>query len=230
MAKRRARTNNCMGCKMEELNQEQETGAPNTEVKQYSEADLKAMLEKETAGLKSKVDELLGEKKSASQKAREATEQAENERIKRAKEAEDFRSLYESSESKRNEIENEYNTFRSSIRAEKRNHEAYKLASEMAQGANIELLSEFISRRLDIGEDGKLQVLNADGSPTIQTVKDLKKEFETSGRFDALLKGVGSIGGGAIGGKTGSASFSGKDLSKMTKAEKIEYYRNKREG
>jgi len=208
-----------------------EVQEPNTEVRQYSEADVQALLEKETAGLKSKVDELLGEKKSVAQKAKDAAAQAEQDRIKRAKEAEDFKSLYESSEAKRLEIEQDYTGFKNSIRTEKRNHEAYKLASEMAEGANIELLSEFISRRLDIGDDGKLQVLNGEGSPTVQTIKDLKKEFETSGRFDALLKGSGSIGGGATGrGDTGRASGTGKDLSKMTKEQKIEYYRQQREG
>lgn len=208
-----------------------EVQEPNTEVRQYSEADVQALLEKETAGLKSKVDELLGEKKSVAQKAKDAAAQAEQDRIKRAKEAEDFKSLYGSSEAKRLEIEQDYTGFKNSIRTEKRNHEAYKLASEMAEGANIELLSEFISRRLDIGDDGKLQVLNGEGSPTVQTIKDLKKEFETSGRFDALLKGSGSIGGGATGrGDTGRASGTGKDLSKMTKEQKIEYYRQQREG
>lgn len=217
-----------MGLRMSEENQE--TGAPNTEVKSYSEEDVKAMLEKETAGLKSKVDELLGEKKTVQSKAAEAAEKAEQERIARAKEAQDFKSLYESSEAKRQEIENDYSGFKNSIRTEKRNHEAYKLASEMAEGTNIELLSEFIARRIDMGDDGKLQVLSADGSPTVQTIKDLKKEFETSGRFDALLKGSGSIGGGATGSKASRAGASGKDLSKMTRTEKVEYFRNKREG
>ncbi len=209
---------------------EEENNEPNTEVKQYSEADLKALLEKETSGLKSKVDELLGEKKTVSQKAKEAAEQAEQDRIKRAKEAEDFKSLYESSEAKRTEIEGSFNEFKSSIRTEKRNHEAFKLASEMAEGANVELLSEFVSRRLDISEDGKIQVLNADGSPTVQTISDLKKEFESSGRFDSLLSGSGSTGGGATGRKSSGAGSAGKDVSSMTKEQKLEYFKNKREG
>lgn len=209
---------------------EEESNEPNTEVKQYSEADLKALLEKETSGLKSKVDELLGEKKTVAQKAKDAAAQAESERIARAKEAEDFKSLYESSEEKRLEIESSYNEFKGSIRAEKRNHEAFKLASEMAEGTNVELLSEFVSRRLDIGEDGKIQVLNSDGSPTVQTIKDLKKEFESSGRFDSLLKGSGSTGGGATGRKSSGAGSAGKDVGSMTKEQKLEYFKNKREG
>lgn len=213
------------------MSEEAAVQEPNTEVKQYSEADMQAFLEKETAGLKSKVDELLGEKKSVSAKAKEAAAQAEQDAIERARQAEDYKSLYESSESKRAELETDYSGFKNSIRTEKKNHEAFKLASEMAEGSNVELLSEFIGRRLDISDDGKLQVLNTEGNPTVQTLKDLKKEFEASGRYDALLKGTGSIGGGATGsGTAGRASGTGKDLSKMTKAQKLAYYESKREG
>ncbi|MGB2065697.1 MAG: hypothetical protein ACPHUL_11085, partial [Marinomonas gallaica] len=99
-------------------NEQLEAGAPNAEIKSFSEAEVKAMLEKETAGLKSKVDELLGEKKNVSQKAREIEERAEQDRLKRAKEAEDYKSLFESSESKRSEIEQRYQELNSSIRNE----------------------------------------------------------------------------------------------------------------
>lgn len=211
-------------------NEQLEAGAPNAEIKSFSEAEVKAMLEKETAGLKSKVDELLGEKKSVSQKAREIEERAEQDRLKRAKEAEDYKSLFESSESKRSEIEQRYQELNSSIRNEKRSSEAFKIANELATGANAELLSEFISRRLDVGEDGQLVVTDANGNPTVSTLADLKKEFVSSGKYDALLNGTGATGGGATNSRTGGASLSGKKLSEMTRAEKIEYYKQKREG
>lgn len=208
----------------------EEVGAPNTEVKSYSEADVRAMLEKETAGLKSKVDELLGEKKSASQKAREAEERVERERLERAKQEKDFESLFKSSEEKRSEIENKYKELNTSIRNEKRNTEAYKLANELATGPNAELLSEFVARRLDVGEDGKLVVMDANGNPTVSTLADLKKEFVSSGKYDALLSGTGATGGGATNSRSGGASISGKKLSEMTRSEKIEYFKQKREG
>ena len=211
-------------------NEQLEAGAPNAEIKSFSEEEVKAMLEKETAGLKSKVDELLGEKKSVSQKAREIEERAEQDRLKRAKEAEDYKSLFESSESKRSEIEQRYQELNSSIRNEKRSSEAFKIANELATGANAELLSEFISRRLDVGEDGQLVVTDANGNPTVSTLADLKKEFVSSGKYDALLNGTGATGGGATNSRTGGASLSGKKLSEMTRAEKIEYYKQKREG
>ena len=208
---------------------DESVGAPNTELKSYSEADVRAMLEKETAGLKSKVDELLGEKKSATQKAREAEERVERERLERAKQDKDFESLFKSSEEKRSEIENKYKELNTSIRNEKRNTEAYKLANELAAGPNAELLSEFIARRLDVGEDGKLVVMDANGNPTVSTPADLKKEFVSSGKYDALLSGTGATGSGATNSRSGGASISGKKLSEMTRTEKIEYFKQKRE-
>ncbi len=205
---------------------EQETGAPNTEVKSYSEAEVKALLDKETAGLKSKVDELLGEKKSASQKAKEAEERAAREAEERAKQENDFKSLFESSEAKRKEIEEKYNGLNQSIRTEKRNGEAMKLATQMASGTNAELLSEFIKRRLDFNDEGKIVVLSEEGKPTVSTMADLKKELESSGRFDSLIDGTKSSGGAAKP-KVGGAG-SGTDISKMSKQEKLEYFRQQR--
>lgn len=200
--------------------------APNTEVKSFSEAEVKAMLEKETAGLKSKVDELLGEKKTVAQKAKEAEERAAREAEERAKQENDFKSLFESSEAKRKEIEDKYNDLNLTIRSEKRNGEAMKLATQMASGTNAELLSEFIQRRLDFNDEGKLVVLSEDGKPTVSTMADLKKEIESSGRFDSLLDGTKSSGGAAKP-KAGGAG-NGTDMSKMSKAEKLEYFRQKR--
>ena len=205
---------------------QQDVGAPGVEVKSYSEAEVKAMLEKETAGLKSKVDELLGEKKSASQKAKEAEQRAAREAEERAKQENDFKSLFESSESKRKEIEEKYNGLNQSIRNEKRSGEAMRLATQMASGSNAELLAEFIQRRVDYDDEGKLVVLSEDGNPTVSTMKDLKKELESSGRFDSLLDGTKSSGGAAKP-KVGGAN-SGSDLSKMTKAERLEYFRQQR--
>lgn len=215
---------------MSEELKDQDTGGMNTEMKSYSAAEVEAMLEEKTSGLKSKVDELLGEKKSVSQKAREIEERAEQDKLKQAKEADDFKSLFESSESKRGEIEQRFNELNNSIRTEKRNSEAFKLANELASGTNAELLSEFIGRRLDIGEDGKVVVTDANGSPTVSTISDLKKELVSSGRYDALLNGTGATGGGATNGRSGGAGISNKKLAEMSKSEKIEYFKQKREG
>lgn len=211
---------------MSEENTETEVGAPNTEVKSYSQAEVQAMLEKETAGLKSKVDELLGEKKSVAQKAKEVEQRAAKEAEQRAKAEQDYQSLFESSESKRQEIEDRFNSLNQSVRNEKRTNEAMKLATQMADGANAELLAEFIQRRLDFNDDGKIVITSEDGKPTVSTMNDLKKEFETSGKFDSLLTGTKSSGGAAKPNVGGAGK--GTDFSKLSRAEKLEYFRQQR--
>lgn len=215
---------------MSEIIKDDEIGGAGVEVKAFSQAEVTAMIEEQTTGLKSKLDELLGEKKTVTRKAKEQAEQAEQDRLVRAKEAEDYKSLFESSESKRGEMEAKYNDLNNSIRNEKRNNESFKLANEMATGVNAELLSEFISRRLDVGEDGKMVVTDENGNPTVSTMADLKKELVSSGKFDSLLNGTGATGGGATNSRTGGAGISNKKLSEMTKTEKIEYFKQKREG
>jgi len=50
-------------------------GAPTEGGKTYTQEEVQRMIEEQTSGLKNKVDELLGEKKSASQRAKELEEQ-----------------------------------------------------------------------------------------------------------------------------------------------------------
>ena len=124
------------------------------------------------------------------------------------------------------QLEKSYNSLNSSIRNEKRTGEALKLASKMADGANAELLAEFIQRRLDFDEEGKLIVTSDDGKPTVATLSDLQKELADSGRFDSLLSGTKSSGGAAKPNVGGAGK--GIDMSKLSRAEKLEYFRQKR--
>lgn len=202
------------------------TGAPTDEVKSYSESDVQRMIEEQTSGLKSKVDELLGEKKTVSQKAKEAEEKLRLEAEQRAKEQNDYKSLFESSQTKAQEYEQRYQELNKSILQEKTNSEAMKVASELADGNNATLLSEFVKRRIGY-VDGKVIVNDNDGNPTVSTIDDLKKEFIKSGMYDSLLRQTKSNGGGANGGGGSGANTSG-DLSKMNRQEQIEYFRQKR--
>lgn len=208
----------------ENLNQ----GAPIDEVKAYSEADVQRMIEEQTSGLKNKVDELLGEKKSASQKAKDAEERAQREAEERAKQQNDFKSLYESSEKTRLDYEQKYQELHNNILREKIESESMKIASDLADGNNAVLLSDFIKRRVTFSDDGVI-VLDEKGQPTVSTVEDLKKDFQKSGLYDALLRQSKANGGGATGANRGGASIGGGDLSKMSKQEKLEYFRQKRE-
>lgn len=184
--------------------------------------------QEDTSGLKAKVEELLNESKTAKQKAREAEDRAKQEAEQRAKEGNDFKSLYESSESEREKARKELEDLRKNIAYEKTDNAAMKIAGELAEGTNAELLAEFVKRRIRY-DDGKVQVLDANGNPTVSTVDDLKKEFAGSGRYDSLLRGNKSGGGGAASKAGGGAvtkkfdEYSGAELKAIKDADPEAY-------
>ena len=207
----------------------EESGTEKEPAKTYSQSELDALIDEKTSGLKSKVDELLGEKKSASQKAKDADTLREKAEEAAAKQANDFESLFKSSELKRTESEAKYADLNARIISEKRGAESLKLAATMASGNNVDLLSEFIGRRIDVDASGKVVVLDAAGNPTVSTLDDLKKELKQSGRFDSLIDATKATGGGAASNDTGGAgSEAGKSYDKMNRADKIAYFKSKR--
>lgn len=178
---------------------QQETPAEKT----YTQAEF----DKEISGLKAKVDELLGEKKTAAAKAKEAQEAAERERLEKAKAVSDYESLFKDSESKRAAIEARARELEESITRGKIESAARSMAVEIADTAHdADYLSEVMARRLKTGENGELMVLDKNGNPTVSTVDDLKKEIMTSASFAKFLKGSGATGGWATGNKGGGAA------------------------
>lgn len=153
----------------------------------------------ENASMKSKMDELLTEAKRAKQAKRdiEAESTAERERI--AKEQGDYQQLHKSAQEKYESTLTELDSLRQGVANEKKNNTALKLAADLADGANAEILSEFIGRRLKFHDDG-VKVTDANGSLTVSSFEDLKNEFKNDARYAALLKGNQSSGGGASGG------------------------------
>lgn len=210
----------------QETENELKQGAPVEEVKQYSEAEVQKLIEAQTSGLKNKVDELLGEKKSATQKAREAQERLELEAEQRAKEQNDYKSLFESSQQKAKEFESKYAELNNNILQEKVNATAMSISAELADGNNAKILSEFVKRRVTY-KDGQTIVLSENGDPTVATIEDLKKEFVGCGMYDSLLRQTKANGGGAAK-PNASGVTGGADLSKMSREQKLDYFRQKR--
>jgi len=157
-------------------------------------------LQTERDSMKAKMDQLLTETKQAKASARAAAEEKSLLAEEKAKKDGDFEQLHKSSEQKRNELQSELEQLRGNIANEKRNNTAMKLASELADGANAEILSEFVSRRIKYTDDG-IKVLDDNGQLTVSSLDDLKADFANNQRYASLLKGNQSSGGGATGGK-----------------------------
>lgn len=155
--------------------------------------------------MKAKNEELLTETKAAKNAKREAEATAETERVRLATEKGDFEQLHKSSEERYQSTVKQLEDLQGNIAVEKRNNAAMKIATELADGSNAELLSEFLGRRLKFTEEG-LKVTDAGGNLTVSSMDDLKKEFANDPRYSALLKGNQSSGGGASGGSNGSGA------------------------
>lgn len=159
--------------------------------------DIKSVIE-DNKGLKKKLDELLGETKTAKRKAKEETLRAEGlVRDKAVKEG-DFEQLLKSSEEKNRFLSEELSKIEDARVSEKTKNAALKIASSLADGHNAELLSEFVSRRIKYS-DGEIRVLDEKGNLTVSSLDDLKADFLSSDKFRSLVRGNKSSGGGAAG-------------------------------
>lgn len=188
--------------------------AETTEVKPIDPAEYQQLLQERDA-MKGKLDELLTETKKAKEARREAEAIAAREAEERARKAGDFEQLHKSSEAERQRLIAELDGMRANIANEKRDNAAMKLAAELADGHNAELLKEFLARRLKYTDDG-LKVTDQSGQLTVSTLADLKSEFSNDAKYAALLKGNQSSGGGASGSAKGGA---GAGVKVITRSE-----------
>ena len=199
-----------------------------SEVQQEAPSIDLSQLIAENNAIKSKMEELLTEAKRAKQAKREieAETQAERERI--AREKGDYGQLHKSAQEKYETTLGELDNLRQGIANEKRNNTAMKLAADLADGANAELLSEFIGRRLKFHEDG-VKVTDVNGNLTVSSFDDLKSEFKNDARYSALLKGNQSSGGGASGGSNSGGATkvrSRAEFEALNPAKRMEFVKS----
>ena len=183
----------------------------------------------DVTGLKRKIDELMTEKKTASQKAKEAEQEAARVLREQAEKDNNFEALYKSSESEREKLLNDHKTLLNNITTEKVNSASMRIAGQMADKENAELLATFLKSRIGF-IDGEQKILDTSGQPTVSSEADLIKEFTESGRYNALLRGNKSGGGGADadnnGGGATEKTVSRSDFDLMGNYEKAQHVKS----
>lgn len=177
----------------------------------------------DVSGLKAKLDELLSEKKAASEKAKQEAEKARKAEEEKAKKEGDFEALSKSYEQKIADLEAKLEADRKAAEQDKISRQATLIAADLAQGANQEILSTFIERRLRL-EGGEIKVTDEQGNLTISTVDQLKEEFRTNPKFGALVVASNASGGGAGDAKPASGGAGGKKFSEMSEQERTALY------
>ena len=183
-----------------------------TEVEAFTAEEMEAKLNETTSGLKAKVDELLGESKSAKQKARELEEAQAAIEEARAKEKGEFKELYEREQKAKAELAEKYDSFAKRIQLKEVESAALMMAAELTRDTKrAELLRKEIgqfTRYTDEGVKFEMGGVEVDRAKVLSHITD---------SYPFLIDGSGATGGGAIGGKGGSASTSGNQKADEAK-------------
>ncbi len=214
-----------------------------TKIEGLTEAQASALAElfdSETSGLKSKVDELLSEKKSVSAKAteleqiaadaRKAAEAAAEERMKAANDMEGLKKLYEKQRA------DDAALYKSEAEKHKSMLESYHKESFINQAKSLvhedfrDLSSAMFEKLVHLEYDDKQQVrpVFKNGDDVIATNLDEFRSWAAEQpSWKRVLNGVDSSGAGVTSSKSGGASFSGKSYSEMTLQEQVAYNKSK---
>lgn len=181
-------------------------------------------------GLRAKVDELLTEKKTESERRKKADEEARKAAEELARKGGDVEALDKSWTEKHTRAiadkDNELATLRKQVRDLTVGRTAMELAAGLAVTGSERILARFVEERLDMDtRDGRpvVVVRDKDGRPSALSLQDLKTEFYNDPQFAPLIVATRASGGGAGGAKGGGAAKT--KLSEYTEAERIELAR-----
>jgi len=193
----------------------------------YTEKDGKFVLgieglpqPEDVSGLKSKVQELLDEKKAADKARKDAEDQARLEREENARKSGNVEELERSWSEKYNRREAELNgtleqertTLSTQIRDLTVGRTATDIASALAIPGSAKALLPHIERRLSVEQrEGKpvVVVLDQQGKLSAATLDELKAEFANDTAFAPLIAGSKASGGGAAGAGGGGGAPKG---------------------
>ena len=181
----------------EEQGKEQEQ-----EAKTYTQDEVQAMIEESTGGLKKKVDELLGEKKSATQKANDLEESSRLAEEARQKEKGEFKALYEQSQASLEAERNSNKTWKEQLQLRDVKEKAGRIGNDLSKTdtKRAEVLADYAAKFAK--HDGEQVTYEIGG---IEVSADKLKEHLTK-EYPFLVDGNGSSGGGATGARGGAAS------------------------
>lgn len=193
----------------------------------YTEKDGKFVLgieglpqPEDVSGLKTKVQELLDEKKAADKARKGAEDQARLDREDAARKSGNVEELEKSWSEKYNRREAELNGMleqeRGSLTGQIRDltvgRTATDIASALAIPGSAKALLPHIERRLSVEQrDGKpvVVVLDQSGKLSAATLDELKAEFANDTAFAPLIAGSKASGGGAAGAGNGGGAAKG---------------------
>lgn len=187
----------------------------------------------EVSGLKAKVEELLGEKKSEAQRRHEAEEAAKAKELEAAKAAgkieEVEKALRAQFEKDLSSLKDTNTSLNNEILGGKKETLLESLSSKFVSPETAKLM---LSNMVDVVRSDNGVVTNfkgLDGAVVTTDSSEFVKHISGLDSFKPLMKGVDSSGGGAAGGKgsTGGAGTPKSLAEAKTKEERNAYYEAK---
>jgi cytochrome c553 len=191
--------------------------------------DYKALYEKTLQDLEkvaAKKEQLYKETKAAKAAREEAAAEAHRIAEETAKKNGEFEKLWKSASQEKEELLQQLKAIRNGNRQEKLSLASMKIATELADGDNAELLSEFVKRNLE-------NIADDDGSLSEDILKAVASEFKNNAKFKSLLRGSKASGGGAPGNMKGSsekATVTRAEFERMSPVKKTEFITKVRNG
>lgn len=171
--------------------------------------DYKALYEKAQKDIEkiaAKKDELLNETKKAKQD-RETAELAHRKATEeKAQKDGEFEKLWQTAKKEKDELNQRLLDIQNSNRREKIQISAMRVATELADGDNADLLSEFVQRNLD-------KMADEAGGLSPDVLDAVKNEFKNNVKYKSLLRSSKATGGGAPG-NAKTISDAGQTLSR----------------
>lgn len=173
--------------------------------KTYTAAEVAAMVESETKGMKAKLDELLTEKKSASQKAKEAEAAriaAEQAAARQTGELDKFEaSLRDGFEKEKEPLVAKLTALESKVLSAERKAILGGFAGSFLAAESVDLIAQLVKTEFD-GESIKTQFVDFAGNLISTDPAEFKKWMENHPSISHLMKSDSASGGGAVGGKS----------------------------
>lgn len=167
----------------------------------------------DVSGLKSKVDQLLAEKKAEAAKRKAAEDKAAEDAATAAQKAGDVDAINESWQKKYDkaigDLQGQLESANGLLHQVTAHAKAVELATSLAVPGSSDVLLPHIEPRLKVEQvDGKavVKVVDATGKPSAQSVEELAAEIAANKAFAPLIAASNSSGGGANGNNGGGAA------------------------
>jgi DNA repair exonuclease SbcCD nuclease subunit len=214
-----------MEAQMSETNEPVEKEVTESRTSQET-IDYKALYEKSQEDLRivaEHKDKLYKETKQAKADRELADLQSKKVAEEKAQKDGEFEKLWNTSKQEKADLEKRLQDIEKSNRSEKVQISAMRIATELADGDNAELLSEFVQRNLD-------KMADEAGGLSPDVLEAVKNEFKSNGKFKALLRGSKAAGGGATGNtvtKAQSSELSRAEFAKLSPLEQGKFFSNK---